>query len=95
MYGQSGIDYRVATISISYLTNTEITHHVKYEIDCTYLNYRNKLSFPDVRIDGRTDPNYRKATLIMNFTYLVRHLKLFRAYWLSSDVNVKYRYLYN
>ena len=41
-YGHSGIDYRVAALSKSYLTTTGIkNHHVKFESDRTILTCQN------------------------------------------------------
>ena len=65
-YGLSGNDYRVASLSNSYLTPKGIiNHHAMFEIDRTILTCLN-LQKRDCygRMNGRTDPNFRIASLL-------------------------------
>ncbi len=59
MDGYSGKAYRVATLSKSYITSTGIIMQSLKQVNSNMPKLTKKLTVTD----GRTDPNYRKASL--------------------------------
>ena len=63
-YGHSGNEYRVATLYKLYLTTKEITMQSLKSIDISNMPKLTKRAIRSKRKYGRTDPNYRKASLL-------------------------------
>ena len=64
VYGLSGYDYRVAALSKSYLTVIGISIQSLNSIGNSNLFKITKRANCNGRTDVRTDPNYRKASLL-------------------------------